>query len=354
MTTIGGGLVPDSRPDRDVAFDLLVEIVGELSSSGRAPTGSGVRLALKARTYDGFDVKSLGFARFRDFLAAAASQGRIEVDEMRPGDVAVRLPGIASATPVVPPEVRGDLWRAFLEWGPDELRLFDVKEDAVVRLPREPAPLEPERFVVVRRRLAESPDDFVTIPPVSRKQHVQWMHEFARTRTPELRNLLSQALAGDKPAKTFVQVLRALPEERARWNEALLAHVRARVEEWRDSSSLDISIDKRSVGDEGADRSSSSSPGSVSVDGPGTHPSRWLLSGKHAQPPSSDTALTALTALLETRRPRDEAQRFSSVSVRTSQGPERELRNRLHMAIDRMPAEDLRRLLIPVGYLFEE
>lgn len=71
-----------------------------------------------------------------------------------------------------------------------------------------------------------------------------WMHAFSQTRPPELRAILEQSLSGDKPAKTFGQVLRALPDEHAQWSNALVSHVRDAVERWRDDHDLDISIDK--------------------------------------------------------------------------------------------------------------
>lgn len=342
---------PDESSRLDIALDLLVEVVGELSGSGRLPTGSEVRLALKNRTYDGFDLKSLGFRRFRDFLAGAVAQGRIEVDETRPGDVAVRLPGIASTTAVVPPAIRGDLWRAFLEWGPDELRLYDNIEDKVIRLPRTPAPLEPERFASVRRSVAEAPDRYISITPVSRTTQVDWMRQFAATRAPDLRELLEQALAGEKPSKTFVQVLRALPDERARWQEALLGHIRSRVEDWRAGAGLDISIDKRADADV-----QEAPPPDADADVPAVPATpRWVISTQQAPRPSTDEALSALTAIVRTQR-LARHRWLDAKAARSTPDPraESELRRRLHEAIDRMPVDELRRLVIPVGYLFEE
>lgn len=127
--------------DLKIAFGLLTEVLNGYERAGQVPTGSQVRLALKHRTYDGFDPKKLGFRQFREFLARAAEAGLVEVDENRPGDVAVRPVSRRPNEPIPSRQIRGDLWRAFLDWAPEELRLFDRRNDAVIRLPREPAPL---------------------------------------------------------------------------------------------------------------------------------------------------------------------------------------------------------------------
>ena len=345
------GADDDAKQRLEVAFALVAETVGELTSSGRQATGSEVRLALKARTYGGFDPRALGFRRFRAFLSAAAERGVVEVDERRRGDVAVRLPGVAGAAPEAPREVRGDLWRAFLDWGPDELRLFDIDADRVLRLPKEPAPLEPERFGAIRRRRLESPETLVEISGVSRQQLTDWMLDFAASREPTLRDLLVRSLEGDKPTKTFLQIVRALPEEHARWNEALLLRLRPVIEAWRDANSLTISIDRSMPRDD-----VEMPPIAAHASEEGTTPSsprRWALSDVRVAAAPEDVARTAITAAFRTaERGRSWAFVRPAGSSLATPSDEVELRRRLHEAIDRMPPEELRKIALPVGYLF--
>lgn len=369
MTVRDDGLAPSpsdrrapARPEaRDsefsVALDVLEQVVQEFVEAGRSPTGSQVRIALKERTYGGFDQRRLGFATFRAFLREAAIRGRVVVDEDRPGDVAVRLSGGRSSgsEPVRP--IRGDFWRAFVEWQPAELRLYDTNEDRVHRLPRDPAPLEPEQFANIRRRLAEAPGAFIEISPVARNQQLDWMREFARSGPEALRSVLEESLAGEKPAKTFAQVLRALPEERSRWNLILTARVRGVVEEWCAIHAIAPSIDKRfETRVEGKYREiaelagGSASRGEVArgIAAPALEGASPALSGQAA-------ALTALAAFVRTST----AVRGGRTVIRVRHGTDRssatedELRLRIHAAVDRMPAEELRQLVIPVGYLFE-
>ena len=74
------------------AFSVLVDAVRELGEAGTVPTASQVRLAMKRRTYGGFDPGKLGYKRFRDFLSEAASENLIDLDEDRPGDGAALRP----------------------------------------------------------------------------------------------------------------------------------------------------------------------------------------------------------------------------------------------------------------------
>lgn len=334
---------------RAIAFTLVPEVVGELTSSGRDATGSEVRLALKDRTYGGFDPKALGFRRFRDFLDAAGERGLIEVDRSRRGDVGVRLPGHAGRPVDAPREVRGDLWRAFVDWGPDELRLFDTANDRVIRLPKEPAPLEPEKFSAIRRRLVESPQSLVAISPVSREQLGQWMREFASSREPALRELLVGALDGEKPAKTFLQIVKGLPEEHARWNDELLLHVRPAIERWREANGVAASIEKSEP--------TPSQAGSLGA--PTPLPKTEALpagAGPVEQRPSGASPEATRTAITAAFRIASKSPLWSHTRTVGALGPDAsedvDLRQRLHAAIDRMPVDELRKIVLPVGYLF--
>ena len=135
-------------------------------------------------------------------------------------------------------------------------------------------------------------------------------------------------------------MLRALPLDHDDWERALLSEVRPIVEEWRTRLGLSISIDKteRIAASAAAPKDSSFTPGDdLSSSSPAT-------SDKAPTPDVTRTALEAVLRSTENMRVWSRPQRSST--------PDDELRRRLHLAIDRMPAEELRRIALPIGYLF--
>lgn len=330
----------DSPQAADEAFRVLTSAVGSLIERGRPPTASEVRLEMRDRTYNGFSPQKLGFARFRDFLAEAENLGHVTLDRSRPGDVSVSLAQEAQSAVQEPRQVRSDLWKAFIDWKPQQLRYYDIERDQVVQVPKQAAPLEPQSFQVFRRRLAEVPANFVQIEPVTMATQLEWMKEFTSSRTDlGLRKLLESALEGEKPAKVFVALLKKVPSELNLWRVLFSSRVRAEVERWKQSSPhlSDINIDR--------------DKDSVVEHAPAAAEARRVEAAHRSDVSQIFNLITG------------SARNFVYDSIRTSSGAageqERrsssasELRSRLHAAIDRMPVEELRAIRLPVGYLFE-
>lgn len=326
----------DGEPDsRAQAFDVLVAAVSEVRERrGRPATASEVRVAMRQRTYGGFDPPALGFPRFRDFLDEAEQLGHVRIDRARPGDVALVLPEESEAADPVP-MVRPDLWRAFADWTPGQLRLYDSAEDRVHVIPEQPVPLEPERFGEVRRRLAADPSAFVPVTPVPRQRQIGWMREFADSvGDKQSRLLLRSALDGEKPAKLFLSTLRQSPPLLARWRQEHRARVREEILRWREHrvpEGVSVTVDRQEEpedeGSRGPARELSASWGSAQLTLWAREPARlW---------PRSDHWHFAPTLGGDHGR----------------ESPDAALRALVHAAVDRMPVEELRALRLPVGYL---
>ncbi|MFB6562522.1 UPF0158 family protein [Streptomyces sp. NPDC056400] len=318
--------------ERVAAFNVLAEAIALLSQKAGSPvTGSAVRLEMGRRTYGGFDPKRVGYKRFRDFLDEAEQQGYVEIDHDRPGDVGLSIPG---ASPEVgsTSRMRSDLWKAFSDWNPRTSRYYDLNEDRVVTLPTEPAPLEPTRYAELRTRISDSPSGFVEIKPVSRQQQLAWMMDFAlRVTDPEVSRILSEALKSDHPARYFVVVLRNFPNLLNRWHNTLRERVYAEALRWRDSNArlAGIQVDH--------------------VDSP-NHPQSSRLRDEAASP----SGRRAVESPQRQVHDLDVVQFFANQMPGNVTQPRSPLRQRLHEAIERMPESELRKITIPVGYLFEE
>lgn len=331
---------PDASKDlqaeeRIAAFDVLIEAIAYLSQTGSSQvTGSAIRLEMGRRTYGGFDPKRVGYKRFRDFLDDAEGRGYVEVNRDRPGDVAVAIPG-ASPEAGSTPRMRSDLWKAFSDWNPRTSRFYDLNEDRVVTLPTEPAPLEPTRYTELRKRISQNPSGFVEIKPVSRQQQLDWMRDFALLVTdPEVSRVLSEALKSDHPARYFVVVLRNFPNMLNRWHNTLRERVYAEALKWRDSDHRLTPVQIEQV--KSSDQPPSSRLQEEPVGAAGT------ASRRVAEGPQKHT------------HDLDVVQFFASQTLGKMTQSRSPLRQRLHEAIERMPESELRKISIPVGYLFEE
>src|SRR5262249_5328502 len=281
----------------------------------------------------------LGYKRFRDFLADAGARGYIEVNEERLGDVAISVPGETQAMVEFEKPIRSDLWRAFVDWTPNLLRFYDLTNDQVVMIPEKPAPLEPERFRAFRDRLEAERSAFVSIKFITLPEQLEWMKRFAAGMSdPRMRELLNAALDDKKPVKTFVAVLRTVPDQLQRWHGVLRQEVRQVIEQWQTSSEnlRQISIDRASspTSQNADDRQSARETGSRNAEMEMLELVSRLLRG------SSRSSVSRLHPDAKATQPNVD----SPDTV--------ELRAKVHAAIDRMSANELRELRLPVGYLF--
>ncbi|MFF8647306.1 UPF0158 family protein [Streptomyces griseoluteus] len=321
--------------EKAAAFNVLADAIASLSQAGASSaTGSAVRLEMGRRTYGGFDPKRVGYKRFRDFLDDAEARGYVEIDRDRPGDVSVAIPG-ATAGASSTARMRPDLWKAFSDWNPRTSRFYVLNEDRVVTLPTEPAPLEPTRYAEVRTKISDNPSDFVEIKPISRQQQLDWMRDFALLVTdPEVSRVLTEALKSEHPARYFVVVLRSFPNLLNRWHNTLRERVNTEALKWRDSDSRLTSVQINQVP-------------------PSAEPAASQQPEEAAAPVKASNRRVAESPLKHTHD-RDVVQFFTGQASKSVVYSGATLRQRLHEAIERMPESELRKICIPVGYLFEE
>ncbi|MFD3904078.1 hypothetical protein HXS80_16175 [Streptomyces sp. CB04723] len=334
-----GQPLPDEQSageGNDEAFAVLAEAVTSLMQPGnRPPTGSEIRLDMKRRTYGGFNPKALGYKRFRDFLDDAEAQGFVVIDRDRPGDVAVTIPGVRQASSQSS-VIRRDLWKAFIDWNPAFVRYFAFDQNRAIMIPKVAAPLEPSRYATIRGHIKDEPENFCEIKPVSYNVQHQWMQEFtANVSEEKTRTLLEKSLESEKPAKMFAAVLRTLPGVQQAWYGKLRDGVDVYVQEWlaSDARLADVEIyAPRTIESESA---------------PGKH-------ANHSVSESEKGLIEAASVLASNSMgiSKNLAQFLLSSSGEKERGSS-DLRSSLHAAIDRMPDEELRKIVIPVGYLFE-
>lgn len=330
----------DGRAEEDlgVALRLLGESVNSLQGHLlRLPTASEVRLDLKQATYGGFDPKALGFKRFRDFLLEAQRRGYVVLDSTRAGDIAVGGPGDETG-PNVTPTIRRDLWKAVTDWRPDLDHFFDLESDRVVSIPKEERPLEPERIRDLRSRVPMESDRYLKIPSLPWARQSTIMREFASSPglKPDLRKLLIAALDQDKPSRSWQAVLRIDSAAYAAWQRFLKTRVDDHLSSWRRDSppAARITMERRIRPETDA--------GSRSA---------------KQETPSTDLSVLLRVAASANRDDESrEVHRVSRLTVaeRHDSMGERQLRLMAHRAIDQMSVEELRRLEIPLGYVFPE
>lgn len=298
------------RDRLDAAFELLQDVVGEHFERGRLCHSAGLKPAMQAKApnfYEG----GLGFSSFREFLRAAEVQGVVKVQAAPTGPDVVVLP--MSATSVVRPaeslldehgsfRIRGDLWRAFFDWKPGFIRVYDRANDKAVVLPGKPNPFQTGEQNRVREDLEQQPDRFVSIDPIERDIQLGWMNEFvAELSDPGLQQVFGVALASDRPVAGFTRCVRTDPRLARMWQRRRVEKVRAEIKEWSEAHGLDIRVEER------------------------------------PQAPHPTPAVP--------ERGHDLGEGGGEVAA---------LRDRLHTAIDRMTYGDLLRLPIPVEYIVRQ
>jgi hypothetical protein len=345
------------------ALGVLDRALDELASEHRLPTASLVRVAMKRLTYDGFDPEELGFKRFRDFLKAAENDKRIELHD-RPGDVVVGRRGAAAPVDGGTVRIRRDLWKSTLDWSPDLAHYLDLETDKIITLPSTPVPLEPEKFANLRDRVTAGDEQLVRIPSIDIRTQVGWMAQFTSTvADAEVQLLLERALASPKSAREFAQVLRSEPAVRYAWNKQLSAHVLVHLLRWKSDEPrlADVQIEATVETSERA----GSAPGSTSQQAAGAaeltpvEPSATTVHHRAVVDPAPG-APTRMGGQAVWRTPSashiTQTRLGEPVMVNSPRVRERRARLRLalHRAIDRMPEEELARLVLPAGYLIED
>jgi Uncharacterised protein family (UPF0158) len=253
LAAIPSGPVPLIREDLDAAYGVLVAAVQALQQRGRRPVAAGVKSEMQRLSAGGFLEGSFGFGTFRSFLDAAAAEGRVLLVQAPRGtgqDIELLLPG--QPAPAHTParqrvrkaqRIRHDLWRAFVDWNPDSVRIYDRARGKARCFPREPKPLEPPDVTELRRRWQSDPDAFPRITPISRETQLGWMRQFVDHEVTDQasQEVLRMALnRPDRPETAFAQAVRVASVESERWNSFRAGRVRGVIERWlRDHNIVD-------------------------------------------------------------------------------------------------------------------
>jgi hypothetical protein len=178
------------------ALDALVELVREWRESGRVTTTAGLKPALQQRTAGAFSEEALGLVTFRDFVNVAATSGCIELHQLPSGHWMVLLPGeslddvptatrsrpaSADAEKATPPaatetgidptsRLRHEVWQCFVDWAPDQRRLWDRRNRRGVMYPVSDDG---------RPAWEVAPERFTDMPAADMPTQVRWMREWA-------------------------------------------------------------------------------------------------------------------------------------------------------------------------------
>ncbi len=309
----------DHTTDLEGALELLRLVVRERYDVKRRVVGASLKPALVSRSYGAFSELSLGYARFGDFLREAERQGVVSLhrapnspdfDVTPPGEPALLHVAAAqepehsdadeARRPTTGPtgHIRRDLWKCFVDWNQGFIRVYDSRADTARMLPNEPAPLEPNEFPKLRAALEAGEAHVTPIVPITMQQQIDWMREFADHQDVSgAQALLRFALTNERPLREFTRAARADPDLAKAWGAERTRRVAEVISKWAEDHGLELSIWSQ------------------------VEPSRHSSSRKQL---SGDLG-----------------------------GAEQELRDRLHAAIDRMPASELLRLSVPIEYLFE-
>lgn len=288
------------------AVNLIVAALRDLKEEdGQSPTASRVRLRMSELSYGGFSLGRIGLKRFRDLVDLARSEGLIEVDQGSAGDIRLSLPGDADDAGSAAAAFHTAVWRAMVDWRPDMLRLWDRTRGRAHYFPKDPVPLEPERFAGLREELREHPDNFLDLPYFGVEDQVDLLGRFAKTRLAlhaDQVSLFAAALDSSRPIQRGLQLLRDLDEAATtEWSRVLRRAVRERLEKWTTSTAGAPQMDE-------------------------------LTQTVTSEPPLPIEEIR--------RRPKDEASAILS------------LRTAVHHAVDNLSPEELRALPMPAGVLF--
>jgi hypothetical protein len=301
----------DSR--LEAAFSLLRSTVEQLHSEGRRIYSASLKPELLRRTSNGFDETQLGdgFAKFRHFLELAEKRGVISLTSAPAGpDLLVAPPGASPAGPTASVDathrkrekgifIRPELWKAFVFWSDDQVRLYDKETGRVATFSATPVPLEPDEVTKQRELWEGGSSRYVKIDPINRERQVTWMREFAEKLREPLRTSLLMALQNERPFKAFQMTLHMDAATQSEWKARHVRLVAAEIERWVDQAGLAISIYANPV--------------------------------PTASPPDERPSIPETPAVPDLAY----------------------VRQQVHAAVDRMPLSKLLELKIPLGYLID-
>jgi hypothetical protein len=230
----------------DFAFDLLETLVNEYAASGRPPTAAGLKPAMQKRSNSQFSEEAFGFVTFRQFLTAAEQAGRVRlVDGAQDVMVMPRdrtdfpPPARSTAKSVL---LRADFWRRFNDTRADWEHWYDKAEDRAVTFPVRETPLDRPETVALRNEVRHEVARYVRIEPIPLDTQLGWMRQFtdAHDSAPEAA-LMRSALATSRPLASFLRSVLGSPLA-AEWHHYRASHVLDEIRRWAARHDLQVDV----------------------------------------------------------------------------------------------------------------
>ena len=240
------------------ALDALVELICEWREAGRVTTTAGLKAALQKRTDGAFSEEALGLATFRDFVQAAAAAGRIDLRRLSSGHFIALLPGeslddvpttartrpasvdvekavsyAGTAETAVEPtsRLRHEVWQCFVDWAPDQRRLWDRRNRRGVMYPVGDDG---------RPAWESAPERFTEIAAADMPTQVAWMREWAGALPDEAaRRALLTSLDATAHRGQFRRELTRLGLATA-WSAELQRRVLAHAVTWARAQGVEV------------------------------------------------------------------------------------------------------------------
>ena len=295
--------------DLEAAYSALEAIVANSDAPEHRIYAATLKTQLM-RELGTFSEKSLGFARFIQFLQSAAAAGRIQIARDDHGHPYVQAPGDPRdgghvAIGVDGFRIKPDLWASFVDWEEPCARYWDTKSRRALTVPlaADGSPL-----------WTTDAERFVEIPPVTKSTHLSWMRSFAdETSDTATSGALLAALSQPASAGAYKRVLQRHGLE-SEWTSFLRAKVASHATAWATTC--------------------------------GVSPHTFLMRSRTAM-----TAPAQVTNGGDTSAPRA---RVRARGDRTSESDAQLLRSRLHEVIDRMSLSELAALRVPASYLIND
>lgn len=212
-----------ATPTKSHWFEVLRRATEELSGQGATMTAAAVSLRMRAID-GGFAPRVAGYTTFGGFLRDAADAGVVNVHyPAETGKVDTMLTTVDDESrpePVVHGHVPTDLWRAFTDWGPNTIFVWEPKQRSVRRVSHG----------------APSSAGEIPVPSVGASTTVAWMRQFIAEHLPG--DLQTDHDEVNVRPSELLRVIRASTSTARKWNDTLRVHVLLRIQSWLSANHL--------------------------------------------------------------------------------------------------------------------
>lgn len=226
---------------RAATSKLLTQLLSSHSPELGARLKQRLNAAFVASGQGFFDEKSLGFAKFTDYLLRVHGDLVSVEREDGIGDILVSLRTpvrqqsavsptqlvAATESAVAPAVIRNDVWQAFANPDPKRKRFFNKKTGKIVHF------LD-DKQVPERVEVDSAPDDYLEICPISQETQTGWMQEFLKQIAvpADEKDVLEALIAKSYSSAVNVTFSRALGAQGSAWRKFRTLRVTAIIEKW--------------------------------------------------------------------------------------------------------------------------